>query len=438
MKTVLQAEVGYAAMRVRQQIALTIVKTNNDLPSVSLPTPILTEATLELSSPEVDSLIVQDKDGGGDLSSVIYQWQYRSLDSTMWVNIEDANDKTYSIPLDANLSDYTLYRVRVDYRDSQNYRQQIVSSAYTFIKDIDKNDDGLIDINYLEDLDAIRYQLDGSGYRKDASLAKLIAGCPTSGCKGYELTRDLDFQDDKSYRNAAANKARWTGGEGWQPIGSLSSDSDDCSTSVDGCFSGIFEGNGYTISNLMIDRRITDGVGLFAVTDAAEIRNIGLINADINGRNYVGGLVGRSYRNENTSTEGQIINSYVVGEVVGVYDVGGLIGRNGSDRIDSSYVIGYVQGISDVGALIGRNNEGTVERSYAKSTVLISANNAGGLIGNNINGNIKDSYAAGDVSGSAAVGGLVGRNRGRIVNCYTTSGVFASSRIAIGIYKLAG
>ena len=422
-EVVLQVEVSRATKRVSRQIALTIVKSNNDIVSASLPAPILTEATLTLSSPEVDRLIVQDMDGGGDASNVIYQWQYQLLDSTVWVDIKNANDKNYSVPLDLNLADYTLYRVRVDYRDGQNYLQQIVSSAYTFIKDIDKNDDGLIDINYLEDLDAIRYQLDGSGYRKGESFAKLIAGCPISKCKGYELTRDLDFQDDKSYRDATANKARWTSGEGWQPIGSLAMKSGDCSASDDECFNGILEGNGYTISNLTINRPSADSVGLFAVTDSAEIRNISLINADIVGKNHVGGLVGKSNRSKNTSAEGQIVNSYVAAKVIGISNVGGLIGWNNNTRIDNSYVVGDVYGNSDVGALIGQNSSATIERSYAEGVVVANANNAGGLVGNNIDGDINNSYAVSNVGGDNNVGGLVGRNRGRIVNCYAAGNV---------------
>ena len=71
---------------------------------------------------------------------------------------------------------------------------------------IDLDKDGLIEICDLEGLNAIRYQLDGSGYRASAAGTRTTAGCAIDGCNGYELTRDLDFNNNASYRNAAVNK----------------------------------------------------------------------------------------------------------------------------------------------------------------------------------------------------------------------------------------
>ena len=73
--------------------------------------------------------------------------------------------------------------------------------------DVDTDNDGLVEINTLEDLNAIRYQLDGSGYRASATAKKITSGCAVGGCKGYELTRDLDF-NDATIRNShvIANK----------------------------------------------------------------------------------------------------------------------------------------------------------------------------------------------------------------------------------------
>ena len=50
-------------------------------------------------------------------------------------------------------------------------------------------------------------------------------------------------------------------------------------------FAGKFEGNGFTISNLKIDRSVTnDYVGLFSIVgQEAEITNVGLLDVDITG-----------------------------------------------------------------------------------------------------------------------------------------------------------
>ena len=125
-------------------------------------------------------------------------------------------------------------------------------------RDIDADDDGLIEICYLEDLNAIRYQLNGSGYKTNTTATKITNGCAEGGaadCIGYELMRDLDFAANDSYVNPASNRAAWTVGDfnnasdaGWDPIGMLSSN--DCSHMNSNCFSSIFEGNGKRISNL--------------------------------------------------------------------------------------------------------------------------------------------------------------------------------------------
>ena len=83
-------------------------------------------------------------------------------------------------------------------------------------------------------------------------------------------------------------------------------------------FSATFEGNGYTISNLMIDRSGENNIGLFGGA-RGKIANLGLRNVDINGLDDVGGLVG-----SNSTT---ITNSYVTGSVSGRSQVGGLVGK---------------------------------------------------------------------------------------------------------------
>ena len=111
-------------------------------------------------------------------------------------------------------------------------------------------------------------------------MAEITTGCAPGGCKGYELARELDFNDNDSY-SSTTNKMIWTTGESWNPIGQY--------------FEAIFNGNGYTISNLMINRSNTD-VGLFySLGSRAEIVNLGLLNVNTTGTWQVGGLVGQNY-----------------------------------------------------------------------------------------------------------------------------------------------
>ena len=265
--------------------------------------------------------------------------------------------------------------------------------------DIDKDGDGLIEICDLEGLDEMRHQFDGTGYRTTLNATVITTGCPFGGCTGYELTRSLDFRDDNSYRAGSINTA-WTTNDGWLPIENTTND-----------FSATFDGNGHTISNLMINREGASDIGLFGVVSGSKIANIGLLDVDITGNNDVGGLVGES-------GSGTITNSYVTGSVSGDgNNVGGLVGSNG-DTITNSYVAGSVSGDARVGGLVGNNFSASITSSYATGSVS-GASNIGGLVGENSQASITNSYTTSEVMGSGAnVGGLVGNNGGTITGSY--------------------
>ena len=284
--------------------------------------------------------------------------------------------------------------------------------------DIDKDGDGLIEICYLEGLNAIRHQSDGTGYKASADATKITDGCPSDGCTGYELTRSLDFNNNASYRDTA-NKTTWTMGNGWQPIRTEASP-----------FTAIFNGNGHTIAHLMINRRSADEAGLFGGT-SGEITNLGVLNVNIIGGSSVGGLAG--------TNSGTIRNSYVTGTVEGSSsngNVGGLVGWNNGGTITNSYATGKVSGTNpNIGGLVGSNLGATIKNSYATGTVerSSSSGNVGGLAGSNsLGATIENSYATGKVSGSGSdVGGLVGSNSSgftpsMITNSYWLSGSASS------------
>ncbi len=321
-------------------------------------------------------------------------------------------------------------------------------------RDYDADDDGLIEVSSLEHLDAIRYDLDGDGEADDPSDADAYAesfpnalpggACPNSGCAGYELMGNLDFNDPNSYASGSVDKG-WSigeGNEGWRPIG----------PSIDEMFNSTFDGNGHTIANLFIAR--DDDVGLFGrVGSAGAIRRVGLVEARVSGWGVVGALAG--------ANDGAISGSYATGSVRGNWWVGGLVGSNeGSGgtggTISDSYATGSVQGDVGVGGLAGDNggaiigshatgnvsgddlagglvgsNSGPISASYATGNVSGNiGSGVGGLVGNNkTQGNISASYATGNVSGSSRVGGLVGENYDMIAASYATGGVSGIGKV---------
>ncbi len=404
------SESGNPASVVSREIPLLVRKVNNGNSE---------SAAKWISSYTLSASDLSDDIDGKPLTNIGYQWSREQ--SGVFVAIPNANQKSYTPPEDARNAQY---RLSISYTDAQGYDTTIHYDAplYTTIANfVDKDGDGLIEIETLEDLFAIRYQPDGSGYRASAVASKITTGCPNDRCNGYELTRSLDFMDDNSYR-IPSFKARYTVTTttdlGWEPIGSPSFLP----------FQATFNGNGYTISNLMINRPNIDNVGLFGYTRNSQITNLGLLDVDIRGQSRVGSLVG-------WNDGGTITSSYAMGTVLGTgFSVGGLVGWNDGGTIASSYAMGSVSGASNrVGGLVGNNDEGTITNSHAMGTVSGTGSNIGGLVGWNDDGTVMSSYATGDVTGNSQVGGLVGENRGDIMKSYATGVVVSQDNNAGGL-----
>ena len=185
----------------------------------------------------------------------------------------------------------------------------------------------------------------------------------------------------------------WSGGTGFAPIGNSTTN-----------FTGTFDGQGHTISNLTINLPSADHVGLFGFTGTgAVIQNVGLVGGTVSGNEFVGELVGQN--------GGTVNNSYAMGSVYGFsfynsYYLGGLVGYN-RGTVSNSYATGSVSGSYYVGGLAGAN-DGTVNNSYATGSVS-GSNTVGGLAAIN-SGTVSNSYATGSVSALEYVGGLVGYN----------------------------
>jgi hypothetical protein len=149
----------------------------------------------------------------------------------------------------------------------------------------------------------------GSGTADDpyriATAADLIAIGETRGdhVKHFVLTADIDLDPDLP--------------------GRMILDRSVMGRNVKASFSGVFDGDGHTISHLTIvaDR---GPLGLFgALAATAEVKNLGLVDANIgslNDNTNVGGLVGLN--------EGVVTNCYCAGVVTGKDAVGGLVGAN--------------------------------------------------------------------------------------------------------------
>lgn len=256
----------------------------------------------------------------------------------------------------------------------------------------------------------------GSGTREDpyqiweASHMQAIGTDPCDWDKHFVLMADIDLG---SYVE-----------EDFNIIGYYGSSSDNRP------FTGVFDGNDYTISNFTYHSDDRDCIGLFGYVEGAdaEIKDLSLVGPDIDAGAglRVGSLVG-------LFSKGAITNCRIEGgDIAGGQLVGGLCGDSTGTLSNCSADGGSVAGEHSVGVLTG-SNSGTATGCHATGSVIRYGRHAGGLVGYN-SGSIENCYAMGSVTGDGLyAGGLVGSNYGIITNCYSTGSIIGNGRYAGGL-----
>jgi The GLUG motif len=225
----------------------------------------------------------------------------------------------------------------------------------------------------------------------------------------YTLMNDLD-STTAGYEDLASPTAN--GGKGWQPIAFP----DPYDPMHDPIFAGSFDGQGYEICDLFINRPDWMLVGLFGVVgEGTVIENVGLVNAAVTGEHEVGSLIGHD--------QGIVRNCYATGNVTGkgLY-VGGLLGCINEASVSNAYSTSTVTGGSWVGGLVGGGGWSTVSNSY--SSGLVTGNySVGGLVGlDSYLLNVINSFWDTETSGQSTSAGGMGKNTTEMQDIGTFSG----------------
>jgi hypothetical protein len=208
-------------------------------------------------------------------------------------------------------------------------------------------------------------------------------------------------------------------------------------------FNGVFDGNGKTINGLYFRYiNTTDNgfysAGLFGYVANGTVKNLGVVNADVNGSggdcHIVGIVVG-------VVGKGSVFNSYSSGTISGQGYIGGIVGSIDGGRIINCYSSSTVSSSSSfVGGVVGFAwLNATVANCYA--TGAISGSVAiGGVVGYTIGGGVANSYFTGIVSGSDAVGGVAGCALGKvnITNSYSIGTISNTSSSGYGFGGVVG
>jgi len=271
----------------------------------------------------------------------------------------------------------------------------------------------------------------------------------------YTLSESVDLSET----------AEWNDGAGFEPIANNSD------------FSGSFDGDNHTISDLTINRSTASNVGLFgSIGSTGTISNVTLTDATVSGNRDVGTLAGanqgsisdvqvstvvqgnRSPGEGNASSiggfvgenAGNITQSTVDGNVSaddGGGSIGGFVGvLSSGGQIADSHATGTVS-VTDggsVGGLVGSasGDQDSDEISNSTANVSIDAvrsDNVGGLLGSgSAFAVITDSSARGTVSGEMNVGGLVGKTESDIFRSFATGDVIGNDTSGQNIGGLVG
>lgn len=200
---------------------------------------------------------------------------------------------------------------------------------------------------------------------------------------------------------------------------------------ISGGFTGEFNGNGFTLSNISLD--VSDRGGIFEdISGSGVVKNLVIENSSFSNAGAgtrFGFVAGGNLGNvENVS----VINGSVI---AGNKDKMGLIvGENyASGTVSAAYSSGTMDAGtgSHIGGIAGINNGGIVTNSYSEAD--LDGNYAiGGILGNNyvVGSTLSNSFFTGTVNGDDVVGGIIGRNLGDVSNSYSTGAVTGNTQVA--------
>ncbi len=229
----------------------------------------------------------------------------------------------------------------------------------------------------------------------------------------------------------------------WQPIGIVATREGVRDSRY---FAGNYDGNGYSISGLKTLYGTTNGdsyQGLFgyvysySTSYPSEIKNVKLVNTDVKGNSYVGGVIGYSASSYTTilncSVDGNITGLSNVGgiigsgsadisncinnaEVMGETNIGGIVGRPLNSEILNSYNFALLNGSSNVGGIVGIISTSLTLENCFNYALITGENNTGGIVGKiNITSsststvNVTAVYNLGNVTGTSGIGGIIGQ-----------------------------
>ena len=252
--------------------------------------------------------------------------------------------------------------------------------------DIENYDDETnFKIKTVEDLVCIS-NLSKNGKTFSGKTVMLLSDIDINDSNSYNDINDTIYGDINGNGTVEGIQTELTTGQGFLPIGSSSVP-----------FKGTFEGYGFTLSNLYINRSKKENTGLFGYASGL-IRGLNVKDVNITGYYYVGGVVG--YLNQGTVNE---IN--LTGNISGTS--------------------------SNIGGIVGYGNGATINNVLVNADVTTQGREAGGVVGTANSTPVNGIVETGTISGSYAY--KVGYLPNAIGNPYSSS-VHASVPLLFSLF----
>ena len=190
-------------------------------------------------------------------------------------------------------------------------------------------------------------------------------------------------------------------------------------------FKGTFDGNNKAITNLTINKPTFNYQGLFGYTSSAVIKNVNLVNCNITGKSYTGGIAGNS--------SGTIQNCHVSGTIAATVAEatyhGGIVGHATGTTITDCTMTGAVTtsvNNNHYGGIVGRAGWDVIFTSCENAAAISGdGERHGGIVGDDDASSNRFNLClnTGTVAGTNYVGGIAGDYSGatHYTNCYYAS-----------------
>ena len=221
---------------------------------------------------------------------------------------------------------------------------------------------------YLEDPDAETFTITSA--EDLAGLAAIVNGTATAEMVTYSADSEpTTIQDSFAGKTIALAADIDLANGAWTPIG----------TDLPNCFSGTFDGKGYTIYNLNVQG--VNNVGLFGyAANGGNVKNLTVKNATVKGNDYAGVIMGRGYTDiDKCHVENATITTVPYLTSAGIYDggakAGGIIGQilegEGNTVTNCSAKNVKVYGFRDIGGVVGMvHNDNSCSGNTASNVTL--------------------------------------------------------------------